>query len=308
LLHPGELRPEVFITYIVVFSQIISPAKAFANAWYYIQKGSASLLRIESLLAEKPTVLDAPDAVSLNYSGQDIRIQNLNFQYKDTPVLTNINLLIQQGKKIAIAGPSGSGKTTLVHLLCRLYPIPEQSILMGETPIEQYSLESLRKQFAFVTQEPLLFYGSVKENLLMAKPNSTESEILNALKMAHADAFVEALPNGMNTNIGERGTQLSGGQQQRISLARAFLKNAPILLLDEATAALDNYADHAIQSAVLQLQQGKTVIAIAHRLSSVKDYDMIVVMNQGEILATGTHAELMEECGLYREMVLREGI
>lgn len=308
LLHPGDLRPEVFITYIVVFSQIISPAKAFANAWYYIQKGSASLLRIESLLAEKPTILDAPEAASLEYSGQDIRIQNLNFSYKDTPVLKNIDLLIQQGKKIAIAGPSGSGKTTLVHLLCRFYPIPEQSIFMGETPIEKFSLESLRKQFAFVTQEPLLFYGSVKENLWMAKPDATELEVLNALKLAQAEEFVAALPQGMDTNIGERGTQLSGGQQQRISLARAFLKNAPIIILDEATAALDNNADHAIQSAILQLQQGKTVIAIAHRLSSVRDYDSIIVMEKGVIIATGTHKELMEECELYREMVKREGM
>lgn len=299
------LSPEVFITYIVVFSQIISPAKAFSNAWYFIQKGIASLERIQALLAEEITMKEMPNADNIDAIG-DIEIRQLNFAYDSTPVLKNIDLKIKSGERVAIAGPSGCGKTTLVHLLCRLYPSPSDSIFSDGKAMENYSIKSWQENIAYVAQEPVLFYGTVRENVAAGDAQPDDAAILQALQKADALEFIDKLPGNLNAPIGDRGSKLSGGQQQRIALARAFYKNASLLILDEATSALDNQTDFHIQTALKNKSPEQTVIAIAHRLSSVKDYDRIVVMNQGEILATGTHAELMESCGLYRELV-REG-
>jgi len=299
----SSLSPEVFITYIVVFSQIIAPAKAFANAWYFIQKGIASLQRINELL-NTSSFLDRQAGKQLKASFESsIVIRDLSYSFGEKSVLDKIDLEIRKAEKVAIIGPSGSGKTTLIQLLCRFYDVPSGKIFIDGADIEEISLEDYRKLYAIVTQEPILFFGTVEDNLRMAKPDATLDEIIASLEKADALRFVRELPEGIQTVIGERGARLSGGQQQRIALARAYLKNAPVLILDEATAALDSNADNVIREAIVKLSEGKTVIAIAHRLTTVQGYDRIIVLEEGRITGNGSHASLLKTHPLYHQLV-----
>jgi subfamily B ATP-binding cassette protein MsbA len=294
------LSPEVFITYIVVFSQVISPAKAFANAWYFIRKGVASLERIHEL-TEVP-VLQSTSGYAKKGLDDQLFIADVSHQFGDQMALFGITLNIRKGEKVAITGPSGSGKTTLLNLIGRFYPLQKGSITLDGIDIGHIREEDFHRLYAIVTQEPILFYGTVRENMLMADPEASDETIWQALEAADAAVFVKQLPAQLDTSIGERGVQLSGGQQQRLALARAWLRQAPILLMDEATAALDSSADQAVRDAIKHLAADKTVLSVAHRLSSVIDFDRIIVMEHGRIIAEGTHAVLMAESDLYREL------
>jgi ATP-binding cassette, subfamily B, bacterial MsbA len=294
------LSPEVFITYIVVFSQVISPAKAFANAWYFIRKGVASLERIHELTALP--VLQSTGGYAKPGLEDQLLIDDVSHHFGDQVALSGISLRIRKGEKVAITGPSGSGKTTLLNLIGRFYPLQKGSITLDGTDIGHIREDDFHRLYAIVTQEPILFYGSVRENMLMADRAASDEMIWQALEAADAAGFVKQLPAQLGTSIGERGVQLSGGQQQRLALARAWLRQAPILLMDEATAALDSSADQAVRDAIRNLAADKTVISVAHRLSSVIDFDRIIVMEHGRIVAEGTHAALMAESELYREL------
>lgn len=304
----SALSPEVFITYIVVFSQIISPAKAFSNAWYYIQKGAASFERIQHLLKEQSFYDLKKGNIQKTTFDRQINIQNLNFQFGDKKVLQNIHITITKGQRIALVGPSGSGKTTLINLLSRIYDIPEGTITIDGIDINKIQLENFRSLYSIVTQDPILFFGTVDENLEIASDHQTFEKKIEALSYADALGFVMDLPQTIHTYIGERGAHLSIGQQQRLTLARAYLKDAPILILDEVTASLDGVSDHSIKQSIQQISEGKTVITIAHRLSSIMDYDQIYFLENGVITGQGTHQELMETHPLYRQMVESQAI
>lgn len=302
----SSLSPEVFITYIVVFSQIISPAKAFSNAWYFIQKGVASLHRVNDLLHEQTFYDIKAGTKSKKAFSHEIEIKDLNFSFGEKKVLKGINLKIEKGKKVAFVGPSGSGKTTLLNILARIYDIPQEKIFIDGTDINDILLNDYRSLTAIVTQDPILFYGTVQENLQMAAPDASSVEMEEALKASDALDFVSRLPEGLCTEIGERGQTLSIGQQQRLTLARAYLKNAPILFLDEATSSLDGMSDKQVQNAIKNLSAEKTVISIAHKLSSISDYDQIIFLEKGKVTGIGTHEALMNTHDMYRNMVVAQ--
>lgn len=304
----SALSPEVFITYIVVFSQIISPAKAFSNAWYFIQKGVVSLQRIQTLLEEKTFYDIQKGIISVKSFEESIEIKNLNFSFETSSILKNISLEINKGQKIAFVGPSGSGKTTLLQLIARIYDVEKAAIYLDGNCINEILLQDYKDLIAIVTQEPLLFFGTIEENLLVANRTATEEEMIQALKLSDALEFVQNLPQFLQTPIGERGVALSGGQQQRLALARAYLKNSPILILDEVTAALDGVSDQAVRKALHQISEGKTVISVAHRISSIIDYDQIFFLENGEITGKGTHDELMKTHQMYQQMVSSQQI
>ena len=302
----STLSPEVFITYIVVFSQIISPAKAFSNAWYFIQKGAVSLHRIRSLIREKSFNGHKSGTSKVDDLNHQIEVKNLSFAFGEKEVLKDISLTIPKGHKIALVGPSGSGKTTLINLLSRVYEVPEKKVFWDQIDINEIALENFRNQFALVTQDPILFYGTVRDNLLLAKPDASYTQLQEALKLADAWNFVSQLPLQLDTLVSERGQSLSVGQQQRLALARAYLKGAPILILDEPTASLDSISSRAIQDSILHACTDKTILTIAHKLAAIAHYDQIIYLQSGSILAQGTHAELMQKCDSYRQMVLAQ--
>lgn len=304
----STLSPEVFITYIVVFSQIISPAKAFSNAWYFIQKGVVSLQRIQVLLEEKAFYDVQKGTVPISSFEKSLAIKNLNFSFGETSILKNIFLEINKGQKVAFVGPSGSGKTTLLQLISRIYDVDKGAISIDGICINDILIPDYKDLIAIVTQEPILFFGTVEENLLVANPLATQEEMIQALILSDALDFVRSLPQFLQTPIGERGVSLSGGQQQRLALARAYLKNTPILILDEVTAALDGVSDQAVRNALSQISEGKTVISVAHRISSIIDYDQIYFLENGVITGNGTHEELMKTHSLYQQMVFSQQI
>jgi subfamily B ATP-binding cassette protein MsbA len=304
----STLSPEVFITYIVVFSQILSPAKAFSNAWYFIQKGVVSLQRIQNLLEEKAFYDVQKGSIPVSSFKNTIEIKNLNFSFEDSSILKNLSLEIKKGQKIAFVGPSGSGKTTLLQLIARIYDVDKEAIYVDGICINDIFIQDYKDLIAIVTQEPILFFGTIEENLLVAQSNATQEEMIEALILSDSLDFVRSLPQFLQTPIGERGVLLSGGQQQRIALARAYLKNTPILILDEVTAALDGVSDQAVRKALHQISKGKTVISVAHRISSIIDYDQIYFLENGEITGKGTHEELMKTHLLYQQMVFSQQI
>jgi subfamily B ATP-binding cassette protein MsbA len=304
----STLSPEVFITYIVVFSQILSPAKAFSNAWYFIQKGVVSLQRIQSLLEEKVFYDVQKGSIHVSSFKESIEIKHLNFSFGETSVLKNLSLEIKKGQKIAFVGPSGSGKTTLLQLIARIYDVDKDAIYVDGICVNDIFIQDYKDLIGIVTQEPILFFGTIEENLLVAHPNATQEEMIESLILSDSLDFVRSLPQFLQTPIGERGVVLSGGQQQRIALARAYLKNTPILILDEVTAALDGVSDQAVRKALHQISEGKTVISVAHRISSIIDYDQIYFLENGFITGKGTHEELMKTHLLYQQMVLSQKI
>ena len=300
--HTSPLSAEAFIAFIVIFSQIIQPAKAFSNAFYFIQKGLASLKRIEELLHEKNKINNAENAAVVDVFTDKIEFKNVSFAYDEVDVLKNINLEIPKGKKIALVGVSGSGKSTFIQLLLRFFDVTNGEILIDGKNIKTITQENLRALTGLVTQQTTLFNDTATNNIALGKEVDF-SAIQNAATLANAADFIEKLPQQYETNIGDNGIKLSGGEQQRLTIARAIYKNAPILILDEATSHLDSNSEKLVHDALQNLLQNKTAIIIAHRLSTVQFADDIVVLKDGNIIEQGSHLQLMQRNGEYKKLV-----
>ena len=292
-----------FLAYIAIFSQLIQPLKALSNASYNIQRGAASIERIEGLINEKVSIEDPVNPKILNSFSDSIELRNISFKYNDVYVLKDINLTIKKGQTIALVGSSGSGKSTLADLLPRFIDPEQGEVLIDGINIKEYSLNSVRNQMGIVTQEAILFNTTISENIALAKENASPEEIEKAAQIANAAEFIKTKEDGFNTGIGDRGMKLSGGERQRITIARAVLKNPPILILDEATSSLDTQSERLVQDAVNNLMNNRTSLVIAHRLSTVRHADEIIVLNKGSIVERGDHNTLMALNGIYRNLI-----
>ncbi len=302
LKNESSLSPEAFIAYIAVFSQIINPAKAFSTAIYNVQKGAASIDRINGILEAKEKIIEKPDAKSIQNFESEIKFKNVTFAYENICVLNNINITVKKGETVALVGQSGSGKSTMVDLLPRFYDIEEGEILIDGVNIKDYKIKDLRFMMGNVNQEPFLFNDTIKNNIAFGSERVSEEQITEAAKIANAHEFIMQTENGYDTVIGDRGVKLSGGQRQRLSIARAVLKNPPILILDEATSSLDTESEKLVQDALYKLMENRTSIVIAHRLSTVKNADRIYVLNEGDLIEQGTHSELIALNGNYKKL------
>ena len=302
ILEGDGLRPEVFFGFLMIFFQIISPAKSLATTSYNIQKGNASAQRVFQILDAENPITDPANPVALKQFNQSIEVDNLTFRYQNDPVLQGVSFTVNKGESVALVGPSGSGKTTLANLIPRYYEVVEGSLRLDGHPVSAYTLKDLRAQMGIVTQESLLFNDTVLNNIRLGNLNASEEEVIAAAKVANAHEFVEQLEEGYHTNIGDGGNKLSGGQKQRISIARAVLKNPPILILDEATSALDTESERLVQDALNHLMQNRTSIIIAHRLSTVQHVDKIIVLKEGQVMEVGTHDELIKKGGIYNRL------
>jgi len=299
----GSISSTDLVAYILFINVFLNPIDKLVNFTESFQKGMSGFERFLEILNTKPDIEDSEDAVELTDVQGEIRFNNVSFSYNDkTEVLRNINLTIPKGKTVALVGPSGGGKTTFCNLIPRFYEVDEGSITIDGKDIRKVTLESLRRNIGMVQQDVYLFSGTVKENILYGKPDATDEEIVKAAKLANAHDFIMELENGYDTFVGERGVKLSGGQKQRISIARAFLKNPPILILDEATSALDNESERLVQESLDVLAKGRTTLIIAHRLSTIKNADNIVVLTSNGIEEQGTHDELIKKGGVYASL------
>ena len=292
-----------FIYYMVIFYSIINPAKDFSKASYNIQRGLASMQRIDKILSATNPITDPEQPVELTAFKQGIKYQNVRFRYEDAWVIDDVSIDIPCGKTVALVGQSGSGKTTIADLLPRFYDVNEGSITIDGVDIRNYRVADLRGLMGNVNQEAILFNDSFFNNIAFGVENATQEEVEQAARIANAYDFIMATEQGFDTNIGDRGCKLSGGQRQRISIARAILKNPPILILDEATSALDTESEHLVQEALDKLMHGRTTLVIAHRLSTIKNADLIVVMHEGKIVEQGRHDELIALGGTYKHLV-----
>lgn len=302
LIVSGDITSGNFVSFITALIMLYTPIKGIGKNFNNVQVSFLAIERIIEILETKPEITDRPDAKELTQIKENICFKDVDFGYTpEIKVLKNINLNIKAGSTIALVGNSGGGKTTIVNLLPRFYDVLSGSVSIDGTDIRDFQIKSLRDKIAVVFQDNFLFSGTIRDNILLGKPNATDEEIHNALKMAYLDDFVNDQADGLDTDIGERGSSLSGGQRQRLAIARAMIKNAPIVILDEATSALDNKSEAIVQKAIDNLMQDRTVFIIAHRLSTIQNADKIVVLNNGEVAETGTHEELMrKENGAYR--------
>lgn len=303
VMEPNDFTAEKFIAYVLFFYQIIPPSKSLSQASYKIQRGNASSERVLDLLDAENPIQDKPDAKDLKEFKEAIEFTDVCFSYQDKQVLSHIDLKIEKGKTYALVGQSGGGKTTLTNLVPRFYDINSGSLKIDGLPIDSIKLKDLRSHLGIVTQETLLFNETVAYNIALGRPDATKEEIIAAAKIANAHDFIEKLPNGYLTNIGDAGGKLSGGQKQRLSIARAVLKNPPILILDEATSALDTESEKLVQDALYRLMENRTSLVIAHRLSTIQHADEIVVINEGKISERGSHQELLDKQGIYHKLV-----
>ena len=303
VLVDKSLNAGLFITYMGLAYQILTPAKAISKASYSVKKGNAAAERVLEILETESNIVDVPNASKKTVFNTDIDIKNISFKYQDDWVLNDFSLKVPKGHTVALVGQSGSGKSTIANLITRFYDVNNGSINIDSENIKSITQNSLRKLLGLVTQDSILFNDTVKGNLLVANQNASDKEIIDALKIANAWEFVKTLPNGIETNIGDSGNKLSGGQKQRLSIARAVLKNPPIMILDEATSALDTESEQLVQNALENMMKNRTSIVIAHRLSTIQKADNIVVLSKGEIVEQGKHQELLEKKGVYFNLV-----
>ncbi|NND63477.1 MAG: ABC transporter ATP-binding protein [Flavobacteriaceae bacterium] len=303
VLVEKSLAPEAFIVYMGLAYNILTPAKAISKASYNVKKGNAAAERVLEILETESTIQDLPNAKVKSDFNSEITINNISFAYEDEVVLKNFSLKVPKGNTVALVGQSGSGKSTIANLLTRFYDVNEGAIEVDGLNIKNVTQKSLRALMGLVTQDSILFNDSVRGNLKVAKEDATDEEIIAALKVANAWEFVENLPKGIETNIGDSGNKLSGGQKQRLSIARAVLKNPPIMILDEATSALDTESERLVQDALEKMMLNRTSVVIAHRLSTIQNADTIVVLSKGEIVEQGKHEELLQKKGTYYNLV-----
>jgi subfamily B ATP-binding cassette protein MsbA len=302
------LEASAFIGYLALFYNIINPVKALSASFSNLQKGTAAINRIEEVLKTPNTVDDNPTGVTIQSFNNNIQFKNVRFLYDDTVILDDINLTIEKGKTIALVGSSGAGKSTLADLVPRFHDVTSGELLIDGVNIKDYSLQSIRGLMSIVTQEPILFNDTIANNMKYGKPNATDNEIMEASKVANAHDFIIKKEQGYHTNIGDRGSKLSGGEKQRLTIARAVLKNPPILILDEATSSLDTESERLVQDAINNMMQNRTSIVIAHRLSTIRHADEIIVLRKGKIVERGTHDELIRHDGFYKRLVFMQEV
>ncbi len=303
VLVDQTLTADEFITYMALAYNILTPAKAISKATYKVKSGNASADRVLEILNTTSDLKDNENAITKEGFNSEINIDNISFKYKDEFVLRNFSITIPKGKSVALVGQSGSGKSTIANLVTRFYDVNKGSIAIDGEDIRTFTKHSLRRLMGLVTQDSILFNDTVRNNVLVGKEDATDDEVMHALKIANAWEFVKDLDGGLDFNIGDSGGNLSGGQKQRLSIARAVLKNPPIMILDEATSALDTESERLVQDALDNMMKNRTSIIIAHRLSTIQNADTIVVMQKGEIAEQGTHHELIAKNGVYKKLV-----
>ncbi|HUR67021.1 MAG TPA: ABC transporter ATP-binding protein [Chitinophagaceae bacterium] len=301
---PSELlEASAFLGFLGIFYNIINPAKSLSTSFSNMRKGAAAINRIEEILKTPLTVDDNPNGKQLLDFNHQIEFRNVNFSYDDAVILDNIDLTIQKGKTIALVGSSGAGKSTLADLVPRFHDVSSGEVLIDGLNIKDYSLRSVRSLMSIVTQEPILFNDTIGHNIALGSPGATEEQITEAARIANAHNFIIKKEGGYKSNIGDRGSKLSGGERQRLTIARAVLKNPPILILDEATSSLDTESERLVQDAINNMMQNRTSIVIAHRLSTIRHADEIIVLQKGKIVERGTHDQLLLQNGFYRKLV-----
>jgi ATP-binding cassette, subfamily B, bacterial MsbA len=298
-----HLDGSMFLAYMALFFNIIDPAKSISGAFSNLQRGTAAIGRIKEVLDTPITVNENPNGKQITTFNESIEFKNVSFYYDDVAILKNISFKVEKGKTIALVGSSGAGKSTLADLIPRFHDASGGEILVDGVNIKDYSLFSLRNLMSIVTQEPILFNDTIANNIALGMENCNRDEVINAAKIANAHMFIEKKEQGYDTNIGDRGSKLSGGERQRLTIARAVLKNPPILILDEATSSLDTESERLVQDAINNLMENRTSVVIAHRLSTIKHADEILVLKKGEIVERGTHNGLISQEGFYKRLV-----
>jgi len=306
VLTDKSIKGEDFIGFMLLAYGILQPAKALSKASYTLKGAMAAADRVLEILEQPNAIENKPGAIVKESFEDKITIENINFRYEDENVLKNFTIEVPKGKTIALVGQSGSGKSTIANLLTRFYDVQEGSIKVDGIDIKDIEMKSLRHLLGLVTQDSILFNDSIRGNVALGKLDATDEEIIEALKIANAYEFIKDLPEGIYTNVGDAGNKFSGGQKQRISIARAVLKNPPIMILDEATSALDTESEKLVQVALENMMQNRTSIVIAHRLSTIQKADNIIVMQRGEIVEQGTHTELLSKNGTYSKLVMMQ--
>ncbi|MBN4047176.1 ABC transporter ATP-binding protein [bacterium AH-315-P13] len=308
VLVEKTLDASFFIVYMGLAYNILTPAKAISKASYSVKKGNAAAERVLEILNTISPLKDKPNAIVKKEFTTSIALENISFKYENEYVLKDFSITVEKGKTVALVGQSGSGKSTIANLVTRFYDVNNGSITIDGQDIRDLTKYSLRELMGLVTQDSILFNDSVKNNILLGKEGADDVEVIEALKISNAWEFVKDLPNGIDTNIGDSGNKLSGGQKQRLSIARAVLKNPPIMILDEATSALDTESERLVQVALENMMKNRTSIVIAHRLSTIKNADTIVVIQKGEIVEQGKHQELLDKKGVYNKLVEMQSI
>lgn len=298
-----DMEPAAFLAYLTMFYTLINPVKTLSTSFSNLNKGSAAINRIEEVLHTPVTVDDNPDGKKLESFNSTIEFRNVRFAYDDAVILDDINLIIEKGNTVALVGSSGAGKSTLADLVPRFHDVTGGEVLIDGVNIKDYSLHSVRNLMSVVTQEPILFNDSIANNIALGNSEATNEEVIGAAKIANAHNFIIQKEDKYDTNIGDRGNKLSGGEKQRLTIARAVLKNPPILILDEATSSLDTESERLVQDAINNMMQNRTVIVIAHRLSTIRHADEIIVLQKGKIVERGTHEELISQNGFYKKLV-----